>query len=155
MAQRRRFNNFRRQNYINGTAITRENVVEAMNQKFTVIDPQEAVKQEKVRSYNFFDLLRALPIMICLVFISSMYVGSMTQYTILTKKASSMESELNRKILANEEEKQRIEGSINLEEVKRIAVEELGMTYATDGQVIIVSDEGCDYVRQMEELPLN
>lgn len=155
MAQRRRVNNIRRQNYVQGTVITRENVAEVMNQQFTVINPQEAVKQEKAKNYNFFDVLRVMTIMGCFIAVAAMYVGSMTQYTILTKKVSSMESELDKKKLSNEEEKQRIEGSINLEDVKRIAVEELGMTYATDGQVIIVSDEGCDYVRQMEELPLN
>lgn len=155
MAQRRRTNNVRRQNYINGTAITRENIAEVMNQQFTVIDPQEAAKQEKVKGYNFFDIPRALLIMACFIAAALMSVSSITTYTILTKKVSNLESELDRKRLTNEENKQRIDGSINLEEVKRIAVEELGMTYATDGQVIIVSDEGCDYVRQMEELPLN
>lgn len=155
MAQRRRVNNIRRQKYVQGTVITRENVAEAMNQQFTVINPQEAVKNEKAKSYNFLDVPRVLVIMTCFIAVATVYVTSITKYTILTKTVSNLESQLDRKRLTNEENKQRIDGSINLEEVKRIAVEELGMTYATDGQVIIVSDEGCDYVRQMEDLPLN
>ena len=47
-----------------------------------------------------------------------------------------MESELNSLKLSNDEEYSRITSNINLEEVKRIAIGELGMTYAAEGQVI-------------------
>ena len=67
----------------------------------------------------------------------------------------SMENELNNLRLTNDEELERIESSVNLEEIKQIAVEELGMTYAKAGQVVTISDEGSDYVRQLKELPSN
>ena len=35
-----------------------------------------------------------------------------------------------------------------MEEVKRVAMEELGMTYAKDGQVIVFQSEESDFVRQ-------
>jgi hypothetical protein len=65
---------------------------------------------------------------------------------------ASLERELNNLRLTNDENLARINASVNLEEIKQVAVEELGMTYAKEGQVVIVSSEGSDYVRQIREL---
>ena len=43
---------------------------------------------------------------------------------------------------------------MDLEEVKRVAIQELGMKYAEEGQIIVYSDEGAeDYVRQIAQIP--
>ena len=65
---------------------------------------------------------------------------------------AALESELNDMKLANDEQLERINSALDMEEVKRIAVEELGMTYAKEGQVIVVSGEGSDYVRQLVKM---
>jgi hypothetical protein len=66
---------------------------------------------------------------------------------------SSLESELNDKRLANDETYNKIMSSVDLEEIKRIAVNELGMKYAKEGQVIEYTGEGNDYVRQYSDIP--
>ncbi len=55
--------------------------------------------------------------------------------------------------LANDEELVRINSSIDLEEIRRIAIGELGMVYATEGQIINYANEGSDYVRQFGDIP--
>ena len=52
--------------------------------------------------------------------------------------------------MANDEEYSRITSNINLEEIKRIAIGELGMTYATEGQVIPYESNSNDYMRQAD-----
>lgn len=52
----------------------------------------------------------------------------------------------------NDEEYNRILNSVDLDEVKRIAIEELGMHYATEGQIITYTDEMSDYVRQYSDI---
>lgn len=52
----------------------------------------------------------------------------------------------------NDEEYNRIVNSVDLDEVKRIAIEELGMHYATEGQIITYTDEMSDYVRQYSDI---
>lgn len=42
---------------------------------------------------------------------------------------------------------------VDLEEIRRIATEELGMTYAAKDQVVLYESEESDYVRQYEEIP--
>ena len=64
-----------------------------------------------------------------------------------------MESELNDLRLKNNEEYSRAVSNVDLEEVKRIAIEELGMKYAEEGQVINVESAKDDYVRQYTEMP--
>ena len=51
--------------------------------------------------------------------------------------------------IANDEAYSRITGNIDLEEIKRIAIGELGMTYAQEGQIITYSNVGNDYMRQV------
>ena len=55
--------------------------------------------------------------------------------------------------LSNDEQLARIESAVDIEKVKQIAIEELGMTYAKEGQVVTISGEGSDYVRQLADLP--
>ena len=69
------------------------------------------------------------------------------------EQIASLESRLNNMRLANDEELVRINNSIDLEEIKRIAIGELGMTYATEGQIINYTNESSDYVRQFGEIP--
>ena len=73
-------------------------------------------------------------------------------YELTTKitEVSRMESELNSLKLSNDEEYSRITSNINLEEIKRIAIGELGMTYATEGQVITYASSSNDYMRQAD-----
>ncbi|MBQ7424991.1 MAG: cell division protein FtsL, partial [Lachnospiraceae bacterium] len=54
----------------------------------------------------------------------------------------------------NDEAYNRASGNVDLDEVKRIAIQEYGMTYATEGQIVRYSDEGGnDYVRQLAPIP--
>lgn len=69
----------------------------------------------------------------------------------LTKTVAAKERELNNQKLLNDEEYNRIVNSIDLEEIKRIAIGELGMVYAQEGQIITYENEGRDYMRRVTE----
>ncbi len=68
------------------------------------------------------------------------------------KQISMLQSELNTIKLKNDEAEARITGNIDLGEVRRIAIYELGMQYADEGQVVRYQDTGGDYVRQYQEI---
>lgn len=65
---------------------------------------------------------------------------------------SAMESRYNNLKLTNDENYNRINSSIDLERIKAVAIGELGMTYAKEGQIIFVEDVETDYVRQIGKL---
>lgn len=81
------------------------------------------------------------------------YIRLQSDNTMAMERIASMESELNDLRLKNNEEYSRAVSNVDLEEVKRIAIEELGMKYAEEGQVINVEGAKDDYVRQYTEMP--
>ncbi len=54
---------------------------------------------------------------------------------------------------SNNEEYERIMGSVDMEEIKRIAMTDLHMKYPDESQVVNVSLAGDDYVRQYGAIP--
>lgn len=81
------------------------------------------------------------------------YVKLQSDITNSINQISSLERELNDLKLANDEEYNRITSSVDLEEVRRIAIQELGMTYAKEGQIITFASENNDYVKQLSSIP--
>lgn len=77
------------------------------------------------------------------------YIQLQADLTSKVKNIAKLESTLNSKKLANDEEYSRITSNVDLEEIKRIAIGELGMTYAKEGQIITYVNEGSDYMRQV------
>ncbi|MDE7247692.1 MAG: cell division protein FtsL [Lachnospiraceae bacterium] len=81
------------------------------------------------------------------------YIGLQSDITNSVKHISTLESQLNDLKVANEENYSRISSSVDLEEIRRIAIQELGMQYAQEGQIISFTSENNDYVKQMAEIP--
>lgn len=97
--------------------------------------------------YVFF-LMGAL--CICAVVLIN-YLQLQADITTKVKHISSLESTLNTKQLANDEEYNRITSNLDLEEIRKIAIGELGMTYATEGQIVTYEGTGYDYMRKVSE----
>lgn len=79
------------------------------------------------------------------------YVQLQSEITATVKNISTLESELNTMQLTNEENYNRIISSIDLEEIRKIAIGELGMTYAKEGQIVMYESAGNDYMRRVSE----
>ncbi len=80
------------------------------------------------------------------------YIELQSDITNTVTEISRMEAEYNNLKLSNDEEYNRINSSIDLEKIKAVAIGELGMVYAKEGQIINVENSEMDYVRQIEEL---
>lgn len=83
-------------------------------------------------------------------FILINYIQLQSELTNRTKGLAALESRLNTMRLENDEAYSRITSSIDLEEIKRVALGELGMIYAEEGQIITYSSVTNDYMRQIE-----
>ena len=81
------------------------------------------------------------------------YLTLQSDITNSIKHISALESRLNSIKLDNDENYSRINGNVNLEEVRRIAIQELGMQYADEGQIVTFDGEDSDYVRQTGKIP--
>ena len=105
--------------------------------------------REKARhmSLGYVAFLMAALITCAVVLIN--YVQLQAELTNKTEVIASLESELNTKKLSNDEAYNRVTSNIDLEEIKRIAIGELGMIYAKEGQIVTYSNAGNDYMRQV------
>ena len=81
------------------------------------------------------------------------YLQQQALSTSSQKKIASLESELAELKKINADEMNRIETSVNLEEIREIAINELGMVYATEENVILYKNTSQNYVSQYENVP--
>lgn len=80
------------------------------------------------------------------------YLRIQSEITNSVKRISTLEIQLNNLKAENDDTESRIKGAVGLEEVKRRAMEELGMRYATEDQIVKYVSDDTDYVRQYVDI---
>jgi len=83
----------------------------------------------------------------------SYYVTLQSDITNSIKSIEVQEKTLNTLRTENDENYSRITGNVNLEEIRKVAIQDLGMRYADEGQIVYFDGEGSDYVRQTGQMP--
>ncbi len=81
------------------------------------------------------------------------YIRLQAENTAMLEAIAKKESTLNSMRMENDEEYSRIISSVDLEYIKDVAINQLGMRYAEEGQIVEVETQGDDYVRQHQEMP--
>ncbi len=81
-------------------------------------------------------------------FMMIQYIRLSSDITVLSSNITKIESQINNLKAENDEYYSRIMSSIDLEEVREIAMTELGMNYATKDQIITYDSQMDDYVEQ-------
>ncbi len=142
--------------YVYGNTVRKlepERVWEEQEEEAPVKKPHHEVRKnrDKARYMNAgYVMFLAVALCVAAVILVN-YIQLQAELTNLTRSVASSESTLNRMKVANDEEYNRIISSIDLEEIKRIAIMELGMVYAQEGQIIEYENESGDYMRQVTE----
>lgn len=149
----------RRTNYNNITPFVQGNTV----RRVEVVEEQQTLsRDERIRlrqnreRHKRMNLSYVLIMGTALLFVAVLlcnYIQLQSEVTNKVKEISQLEVEYNRLKLANDEELARINSSVDLEEIKAIAIGELGMTYAGEGQIVTIEDNDQDYVHQVADLP--
>lgn len=139
--------------YIEGSAVRKVQEEPARREYVRQgVSPARRVKVKAVpMNVGYIAVMASALVIVCAVLMS--YVKLQSDITNHVTNISKLESQLNEMKLANDETYTKIMSSVDLEEIKRIAVNELGMKYAEEGQVIQYTGEGNDYVRQYGEIP--
>lgn len=84
-------------------------------------------------------------------FVLIQYIQLQASITTKTEFITSQEKILNNMKVDNDEELSRINSRIDLEEIKRVAIGELGMVYPKEGQIITYEKVEYDYVRKLSD----
>ncbi len=143
-----------RQNYVQGSTVRKIRPDQEIHRS-----PQKKVNnsvrrnRDRARNMNPGYVLFLGAALVATGMILVYYIGLQSDITNSIKHISTLESQLNDLKVANEEEYSRISSGVDLEEIRRIAIQELGMQYAQEGQIISFTSENNDYVKQMAEIP--
>ncbi len=158
-ARERRKTAYRNSVYVQGNTAVRRNESQlyAMPQEVPAQKKQMSTRtrknREKALYMNIGYIMFMTVAMLAAGVILTWYLNIRSDIATSINNISRLESQLNDLRLDNDENYDRINSSVNLEEVRRVAIQELGMCYAAEGQIIKFNGEGSDYVRQTGELP--
>lgn len=79
------------------------------------------------------------------------YIRLQADINSISRRITAQEREINTLRVENAEALTRIESSLDLEEIKRVAIQELGMTYPKEGQIVTYEGAEYDYMRKVTE----
>ena len=80
------------------------------------------------------------------------YIKLMSDISATNRKISTLESQLSELRSSNNEVYNEITGNVDLEEIRRIAIDEFGMKYADQDQIVVYSESKGDSVRQIADI---
>ena len=118
---------------------------------------QRAVARRRARARAFqmnmgYVSFLGIAAVACL-FICVNYLKLQAQVTESRKQISSMESSYSDLKLSNDAAYSKAVSSVDLDKIRDIAINELGMVYANQDQIVTYEKQDKDYVRQYEEVP--
>jgi len=115
--------------------------------------PKLDPRQDKVQYVNLFYAMFLIAAVIMLFVSCIQYLTLQAEVTSRIKNIASLETQLEEKRKENDDDYTRIMTSVDLDYIKDVAINELGMVYAQQDQVILYDGGTRDYVRQSKEIP--
>ena len=100
-------------------------------------------------SYVLFLSVAAVAVVMVCIF----YLRLQATSTQLQKKTVSLQTQLKNLQIENDIVYNEIISGVDLEQVREVATEELGMTYLSQSQIVSYEAVSSDYVKQYEEIP--
>jgi len=147
-------NNYNRRNntYVYGNTVRKLDVQRQIEEpQRRQLSREVQVNRAKAKHMNlgYVVFLVAALAMAAVILIS--YVRVQAEITTMTEYIAKQEKVLNNLKISNDEALTRIDSRLDLEEVKRVAIGELGMTYPEAGQIVAFTSVDNDYFRRVTE----
>ena len=117
---------------------------------------RQARKIAQIKAKHKRNMTKAVVIGACgaaVVLVCAMLLYVTSAHTQLQNEISSLESERAAMQEVNDSKEYDIESSVNLDEVIKVATEELGMVRSSASQIITYETQDNEYVQQKAEIP--
>ncbi len=140
--------------YMEGNTVRKLDIVEELQKPSQIQELSHLTRKnrDKALYMNLGYVLFLIAALASAAIILINYIKFQSELVITIRNIANLESQLNDLKLSNDEDYSRAASSVDLEEIRRVAIGELGMRYAKEGQIVNVPVEGSDYVRQLAEL---
>ncbi len=150
---KRKISNRKSQTYVDGAAVRKLRVEELPAREREPQKREYRRRKEKLKTLSigytlFLAAASALTLWVC-----ASYLQLQADNTARVKHIAALEAQLSELKTENDDEYNRVTTSVDLEEVREIAINELGMVYASADQVVLYDSEGSDYVKQYADIP--
>lgn len=145
----------RRNEYMYGSAARNIDVTTAIHEQPTYEPLMSIDGAERERRRTGLSLVYVLFITASFLFLGYTLIQYITLHSELTESADKVavyEQQLYNLTLANDDEYSKMVKSVDLDEIRSIAINELGMVYPSDEQIISYNREHSDYVRQVQDI---
>lgn len=153
-SQYRTTENRRTYAYVDGTAVRKIQSVPEKRQERPVKTSRTTRKnRERALQMNLGYVLFLTAAAVITVFMCVNYLQLQAKGTKLQKEVTALETQLDSAKLQNDSEYNRIMANVDMEHVKDVAMNELGMVRAKKSQIVTYEIEDSDYVRQYSEIP--
>ena len=113
-----------------------------------VHEARERALRMNLRYVIFLSAAAVATVTICIY-----YLNLQATSTQLQKQTASLQKQLKDLQLENDIVHNEIISGVDLEHVREVAVNELGMSYPTERQIVTYTAAPSDYVKQYEEIP--
>ena len=114
------------------------------------------VRQEAVPArvrVNVPYVLMLLAVTVLFAYLCFSYLKLQASINASMNRIANLEEQITKVRSENAVRENRLSAQMDLEEVYRIAVEEMGMTYPNENEVIRYTEQMREYVRQYEDIP--
>ena len=112
-------------------------------------------EQKRVQNALSMDAPYVIALTLALIIVLGMCIAYLKVQADLTARIKNIEAQekiLEQYIADNDALESRIDASIDLDEIYRVATEELGMVYANKNQVLTYDKTPTEYVRQNDDI---
>ncbi len=141
--------------YVDGTAVRKLQTAPQPQERRQNPSASQRTKRNRERalSMNLGYVLFLTAAAVVTVFMCVNFLQLQAMETRLQKEVTSLETQLDAAVLENDSDYNRIMTSVDMEQVKNVAMNELGMVYAKKSQIVTYEIENSDYVRQYTDVP--
>lgn len=109
--------------------------------------------KERIQYVNIFYTVFLTAAAVMILWSCVHYLQLQAEITSRVKNIAALETQLENLRKENDDDYTRIMTSVDLDYIKEVAINELGMVYASEDQVILYDGGTRDYVRQSAEIP--
>ena len=136
--------------YVYGNTVRKLDVVTQLEEpQKRVLSHEVQVNRAKAKHMNLGYVLFLIAALSVAAMVLIGYIKVQAEITTMTEYIAKQEKVLNNLKISNDEMLTRIESRLDLEEVKKVAIGELGMTYPKEGQIITYTSADYDYARRL------
>lgn len=142
--------------YVDGTAVRKlqPDTADGQARKNQTTSRTTKKNRERALQMNFGYVLFLTAAAVITVFMCVNYLKLQAENTKLREEVTALEVSLDEARLENDADYNRIMANVDMEHVKDVAMNKLGMNYAKKGQIVTYSRVGSDYVRQYTDVPV-